>query len=53
MEVKINRNQNPTGKEGLKKMINKVRKHINILEPHQRGEIRREENMRKLKGSTT
>ena len=38
MEVKIKRNQNPGGKEGLINWQKKVRKHINILEHHQRGD---------------
>ena len=36
VEVKIIRNRNPGGKEGSKKTINEVRKHINILEGHYR-----------------
>ena len=34
----------PWWKRRIKKSINKVRKHINISERHQRGEIRRKEN---------
>lgn len=42
VKVKIKKNQNPAGKEGLKKKKkNEVRKHINILEYHQTGEIRK------------
>ena len=44
VEVKIERNRNPGGKEGLKE----VRKHINILERHQRGEVRRKEKFEEL-----
>ena len=35
-------------KRRIKKMINEVRKHINILERHQRGEIRRTEKYEEL-----
>ena len=35
-------------KRRIKKLINKVRKHINILERHQRGEIRRKEKYEEL-----
>ena len=38
----------PWWKRRMKKMINEVRKHINILEHHQRGEIRREEKFGEL-----
>ena len=48
MEVKIKRNQNPGGKEGLKKTINEVRKHINILERHHKGEMRGKEKHEEL-----
>ena len=40
-------------KRKIKKSINKVRKHINILELHQRGAIGGKKNMRNLKGSIT
>ena len=48
MEVKIKRNRNPGEKKRIKKSINKVRKHINILEGHQRGEIKRKEKYEEL-----
>ena len=35
-------------KRRIKKLINRVRKHINILERHQRGEIRRKEKYEEL-----
>ena len=38
----------PWWKRRIKKSINKVRKHINILERHQRGEIRRKEKYEEL-----
>ena len=38
----------PWWKRRMKKMINEVRKHINILEHHHRGEIRREEKFGEL-----
>ena len=38
----------PWWKRRTKKLINKVKKHINILESHQRGEIRREEKYEEL-----
>ena len=36
-------------KRGIKKMINEVRKHINILERHQIGETKKKENCEELK----
>ena len=49
MKVKIRKNQNPAGKEGLKKTTkNEVRKQINILDCHQRGEICGEEKYEEL-----
>ena len=38
----------PWWKRRIKKSINKVRKHINILECHQRGKIRRKEKYEEL-----
>ena len=38
----------PWWKRKIKKLINKVKKHINILERHQRGEIRRKEKHMEL-----
>ena len=38
----------PWWKRRTKKLINKVRKHLNILEHHQRGEIRRKEKYEEL-----
>ena len=38
----------PWWKRRIKKSINKVRKHINILERHQRGEIKRKEKYDEL-----
>ena len=38
----------PWWKRGIKKSINKVRQHINILERHQRGEIMRKEKNEEL-----
>ena len=38
----------PWWKIRIKKSINRVRKHINILERHQRGEIRRKEKYEEL-----
>ena len=39
----------PWWKRRIKKSINKVRKHIKILEFHQRGEIRRKEKYEEIK----
>ena len=38
----------PWWKKRIRKSINKVRKHINILERHQRGEIKRKEKYEEL-----
>ena len=38
---KINKESDPWWKRRIKKMANEVRKHINILEYHQTGEIRK------------
>ena len=48
VEIKIKRNWNPGGKRRTKKSINKVRKHINILEHHQRQQTRRKEKYEEL-----
>ena len=37
----------------VEKMINEVRKHINFLEHHRRGEIRTKEKYQELKRSIT
>ena len=45
---KNKREQKPWWKRRIKKSINKVRKHINILQYHQRGEIRMKEKYDEL-----
>ena len=39
-------------RKDLKNLIIKVRKHINILESYQRGEIRKKEKHEELEGSS-
>ena len=45
---KNRKEQEPWWKRRIKKSKNKVRKHINILERHQRGEVRRKEKFEEL-----
>ena len=46
---KSKKEQEPWWKRRIRKLINKVRKHIKILEHHQRGEARRKEKYYELK----
>ena len=48
MKVKIKKNWKPGGEKRTKKLINKVKKHISILERNQRGEIKRKEKYEEL-----
>ena len=45
---KIKKESEPWWKRRIKKSINKLRKHINILERHQRGEIKRKKKYEEL-----
>ena len=47
-ESKNKQEREPQWKKRIKKSVNKVRKHINILERHQRGDIRRKEKYEEL-----
>ena len=52
-ESKNKRESEPWWKRRIKVPKNGVKKHINILECPQSGEIKRKENIRNLKGSIT